>query len=223
MRGLKAHRMLDGHGRVAVAMEDEGRLREARIGIVAASVFEEFGVEGYFAAITMVKDKHGPVGSPLCNTLRAEHFDPQPAEIEGGCEQDEAGDFGVPGRIERGHIAPETGADEQRWLAIEQPFEQMKLASDCEARELAFGQIGNFQTEAQTSQPFGKKLSFARARAGGEAMEIQDTQTFEHHLHVRMQSGCDGARRTGRILDGLNTRHTRWFRSAFCSEVVSVR
>ncbi len=177
--------ILEGHDGVAVAMKDERRLAEIREGGIAARVFHELITYGHFSSFRIMKDADRAIFSPLAHPIGSEFIAPKPVKTKGGRKQEEPVDGGMRGCVEGGEIAPETGTDQDSGLLSNNVLDEVKLATDRELLEAAAGQVWNFEADAERGELGGEEARLVRSRAGGEAVQIQDTQTRRQHLHFK--------------------------------------
>lgn len=182
MGGGKQQRMFNRDNGILVAVKEQCRLGEGREGREATGILDELKIEGHFAKVRVVEDGDGALPFPGCDAGGTEIAQPETVKIEGGGEQDEATDFWAVGSIKRREIAAEAGTDESRGLAGQETRNEVELPCDGQVLEVALREIGDFDLKTSRAEVTGEEPRLARGGAGGEAMEIEDTQLVRQHL-----------------------------------------
>lgn len=163
-------------------MEDQGRLKKVGKRSEPGRVSYEFKIQGHFARLGVVKDRHGAVTFPGRYGFGTKAAKPEMIEIECWGEQNETMDFRVVRGIQCSQIAAQAGADESGGRAVKQALDNLELPGNGQVFKIALGQIWDFKLEASRVKPGREKLALSRTRAGREAVQIEDTQPVRQHL-----------------------------------------
>jgi len=163
-------------------MEEQGRLEKVGEGRKAGGVSYELKIQGHFARPGVVKNGRGTVTFPARYSFATKAAQPEMIEVESRGEQNEAMDFRMVRGIQCSQIAAKAGTNERGGRAVKKALDDLELPGDGQVLEIALGQIRDFELKASRTKPGRKKLALSRGRAGGEAMQIEDTQPIRQHL-----------------------------------------
>ena len=166
------------HDVVVGAVEDERGLAEIRVVRILAGIFEKSVGEPAGAILAVVEDLDRAGVAPLGDGVGAHPFLPSAGKTERGSEQDDARDFGVAFRIERGQVSAHAAADQRDGLAGGGAFDHLQLGGEGEMFEIAIGQVGNIDGSAGVAQPLCEESRLAGCGRRGEAVEIEDAVHF---------------------------------------------
>src|ERR1017187_7952553 len=93
------------------AVEDERRLAEIRVVLVAGAVVDELAPQSAIAALAIVVNLHRAGAAPFRDACGAEAFGPTPGKAERRREQYHASGFRVARGVERGEISAQAGTN----------------------------------------------------------------------------------------------------------------
>lgn len=179
----KLYRLGDWDEGVLFAMKEQARLRKFRIRFKPAGVLHQLISDELVASGSIMKDRNAALFSPKPEPFRPKLLGPEPVEAESGREQDKAVDFRMPRGVEAGQVAAEARTDDDDPLAAAQALDNSELFRNGQPLEIAFGEIGNFDREAERYQFFREEARLSGGRTRSKAMQIQDTRGLEQYLH----------------------------------------
>ena len=185
--------MGDGDYWVLAAVKEQARLRKFRVGLKPAGILHQLISDELGGSRSIMKDRNAALFSPKPEPFGAKLRAPERVETESGGEQDDAVDFRMARGVESGQVAAEARTDYDDALAPAQAFDESELFGEGEALEIAFGEIGNFDGEAEGGEFFREEARLPGGGTGGKTMQIKDTQGLGQYLYLN--GNLNGTRR----------------------------
>ena len=182
--GGKFHRLGNRDKRVPITVKDQARLRKLGLGLEPAGVLHQLIANQLWTARSVMEDWNTAFFPPEPKPFGSKLGGPERMEAKGGREQDYAVDFRMASGVESGQVSAQARTDDDSGLMAAQAFDQSQLFSQCQSLEIAFGQVGNFDGEAEREELLREEARLPGGRAGSEAVQIKDTRATGQYLHL---------------------------------------
>src|SRR5579883_2356445 len=138
---------------------------------------------------------------PVLHLGGAEPLAPALRKSECGSEQDEAGNLGMPGRIERGEIAAHARSDQGNRACAGRVLDHPQLTRDGEMLEISGREIGHVYGSAGVLEDAAEVARLAGGWSGGESVQVNDT---DHFFTSEGESGISVNLISASVLNSLN-------------------
>jgi len=183
-RGGKFHRLGNRDKRVSITVKDQALLRKLGLGLEATGVLHQLIVNQLGTARSVMEDRNTAFFPPEPKPFGSKLGGPERMEAKGGREQDYAVDFRMACGVESGQISAQARTDDDGGLMAAQAFDQSQLLGQCQSLKIAFGQVGNFDGEAEREEFLREEARLPGGGAGSEAVQIEDTRATGQYLHL---------------------------------------